>query len=346
MEDPFDFEWEERQPDTPFRTHMIAGSFAGIAEHVTLLPIDNLKTHIQTKSPNIKTAFNSIRQSGYQNFFRGSGIIALGCIPSHAFFFMNYEIFKKLIPDQEKFDVFGNMLLGGISTIFHDLLMTPCELVKQRAQLVGGVRSIDIIKKTWRNEGLIAFWRSFPVNFFSNLPNAMVTVSANENLKKLYLQRMGKIDMWGYFMCAGTAGITSALVTTPLDNIKTRLNVQTFFHNKNLVFEENIKNGKKMGVGKKEGESHFFKRLKLKRLIRFNSMHQTNSCNKCNYTGPQSVFIKYPNALCAVKIILREEGMWGFYKGIGLRLTTQSMSTAISWTVYEYLKKQLTKAKF
>ena len=40
------FEWEERGDDVDIKTHMIAGSFAGLAEHVLILPIDNIKTHV------------------------------------------------------------------------------------------------------------------------------------------------------------------------------------------------------------------------------------------------------------------------------------------------------------
>lgn len=48
MQDEFSLEWEERSDDVPFWSHMIAGSIAGLSEHVLILPIDNIKTHIQT----------------------------------------------------------------------------------------------------------------------------------------------------------------------------------------------------------------------------------------------------------------------------------------------------------
>ena len=46
MTDDFSLEWEERDDSVPVVTHMIAGSLAGIGEHVLLLPIDNIKTHV------------------------------------------------------------------------------------------------------------------------------------------------------------------------------------------------------------------------------------------------------------------------------------------------------------
>lgn len=346
MEDPFDFEWEERENDTPFWVHMIAGSVAGVGEHVLLLPLDNLKTHIQTRSPNIRSAYAEISQSGTRNFFRGSSIIAIGCVPSHAFFFLNYEIFKKLIPNQEEVDIFGNMVLGGISNLFHDLVMTPCEMIKQRAQLGVKERNMQIINRILSQEGPVAFWRSFPVNFFSNLPNAMITVSANENLKQIYQKRIGELSMLGYFMCASTAGVLSSLVTTPLDNIKTRLNVQNFFNKNQDTFTEILRHTKnKSSTQNGTSFSLMNKRLALRKGITFNTVKDT-TCNKCNFSTEPNKLVKYPNALCAIKIIMREEGIRGFYKGIGLRLTSQSMSTAMSWTIYEFLKKKMMAPKF
>ncbi len=42
----FSLEWEERKDSVNFKNHMLAGSLAGIGEHVLLLPFDNLKTHM------------------------------------------------------------------------------------------------------------------------------------------------------------------------------------------------------------------------------------------------------------------------------------------------------------
>lgn len=339
----FDFEWEERKDDVPFRVHMLAGSLAGLSEHVLLLPIDNLKTHIQTKSPNISTAYREIRKTGLSNFFRGSSIIAMGCVPSHAFFFLNYELFKKYMGEHDKIDILGNMALGGISHLFHDIVMTPCELVKQRAQITGIGSNSYIIRKTIAEEGLLAFWRSFPVNFMSNLPNAMITVSANENLKKVYSRLFGEHTLLSYFACAGTAGVLCSLITTPLDNIKTRLNVQQF--------HKQINEGINKSKPAKNGASSLAEPLalapKLAALKReYTHAKAVHSCNRCASPKPSSIFVKYPNALCAVKIIRREEGLGGFYKGLSLRLATQSFSTAIAWTTYEYFKSFLIKTKY
>lgn len=41
-----EFEWEERAEGVPLLKHCIAGSCAGIMEHVGMFPFDTIKTHM------------------------------------------------------------------------------------------------------------------------------------------------------------------------------------------------------------------------------------------------------------------------------------------------------------
>lgn len=340
----FSFEWEERQDDVDFRVHMIAGSIAGISEHTLLLPLDNIKTHLQTKSNSIVSAFREITSKGLLHFYRGSAIIAFGCIPSHAMFFMNYEYMKqRLANDNKKINVIGNMIVGGSATVFHDIIMTPCELIKQRSQLLGNMPYWTIIKETYRKEGLRAFWRSFPVNFIGSIPNGMIFVSANENLKTLYRKYVkSDLDTGSYFLCASLSGMISALFTTPIDNLKTRLNVQQV-HVESIVKHQEKAPVKSEGL-RKSGALNFGPLPALRRAFRKDGT-KVNQC-KCRESNPVQKplnLIKYPNAFCSAKIIMKEEGTAGFFKGVSMRMGTQAMSSAISWSIYEYFKRGLNK---
>ncbi len=173
----------------------------------------------------MRQAYEEIRAHGLRNFYKGSSIVTLACIPSHALFFINYEIIKKYFDNENQISIIGNALLGGTSNLFHDLIMTPADMIKQRSQIYKNKSNMFIIRDTLRKEGKLSFWRSFPVNLLNNLPHAMLTVTCNENLKVLYQKHIGQLNMYSYFLCAGSAGVITSLVTTPLDNIKTRLNI-------------------------------------------------------------------------------------------------------------------------
>lgn len=336
----FSLEWEERKEGVPFQVHMVAGSLAGLTEHLLLLPLDNVKTHVQTRSTGNLAAVREISFKGLPNFYAGGAILALGCVPSHAFFFLNYEYLKRWLAVQEELNLFSNMLLGGTSALCHDLIMTPCDMIKQRMQLTNAPYRF-IVGEALRREGLRSFWRSFPVNFFTNIPSATVTVASNENLKVLYGKYFGELSAASYFLCAALAGSLSACVTTPLDNIRTRLNTQVF-HQQNLrVIQAAVRRFVPASGAKRSAKPHVHKAYS-----QHNAAHE-NYCD-CNPLSPQNkslqgAQLKYPNALCAVKIILKEEGKLGFFKGLLPRVCYQSISTGISWMCYETIKNRMVK---
>ena len=70
------------------------------------------------------------------------------------------------------------------------------------------------------------------------------------------------------------------------------------------------------------------------------------SCNPLSAKHLNDKKIKYPDARCAIKIIMKEEGIKGFWKGLSMKISLQSMSTAISWSVYEFFKSKLIKKNF
>ena len=84
-----DLEWEEWDPQRiSFHKHMLAGSIAGLSEHVSIFPIDTLKTHIQcercgsTSPLKLVTCANRIiKREGILRLWRGVSATFAGCIP-------------------------------------------------------------------------------------------------------------------------------------------------------------------------------------------------------------------------------------------------------------------------
>ena len=63
-----DLDWEDWDPKSgSFVHHMIAGSFAGIAEHTVMFPVDTIKTFVQCQEctvPCVKSQVGKIGQEG------------------------------------------------------------------------------------------------------------------------------------------------------------------------------------------------------------------------------------------------------------------------------------------
>lgn len=84
-----ELEWEEWDPSQlSFAQHMIAGSCAGLAEHVSMFPIDTVKTHVQCErcgsvSPmqTWNCAARIVSNEGIFRLWRGVSAMFAGCIP-------------------------------------------------------------------------------------------------------------------------------------------------------------------------------------------------------------------------------------------------------------------------
>lgn len=127
------FEWEERDDSVPFGKHMLAGSIAGIMEHVAMLPVDAMKTHRQSAlgKLDLPRILSHMLEGGRSitSFWRGSSIIAMGCVPAHSLYFSIYEYTRHHMGLNESTELnFGaNAIVGVFSTAFHDMIMTPGE---------------------------------------------------------------------------------------------------------------------------------------------------------------------------------------------------------------------------
>ena len=103
-----------------------------------MIPIDNVKTHCQVANRySITQIVQKIyKAGGLSNFYAGSSIVAIGCAPAHAIYFSIYERALEAL-DCSAGEDFGKLaLVGAVSAMFHDLIMTPTEALKQRMQLM------------------------------------------------------------------------------------------------------------------------------------------------------------------------------------------------------------------
>lgn len=265
MEDD-DLEWEEWNPSKiTFVNHMIAGSVAGLIEHVTIYPIDTIKTHIQyEKSASFRplhtwnNAASFVKKDGFFRLWRGVSAMFAGCIPgklfcipvppvclsisnvqyhdilklftAHSAYFAVFEATKTLLgADTAGHHPIQAAACGALAAISHDLFLTPFDVVKQRMQL-GYYKSVThCIRTVFKTEGIAAFYMSFPATLMMNIPFGGVMVAVNESVKKV-LNPDGEYSISTSMIAGSIAGAVAAAVTTPLDVVKTRLQTQNLEH--------------------------------------------------------------------------------------------------------------------
>jgi len=284
----------------------VAGSCAGMMEHVAMYPIDTVKTRMQAapvlpgcKAPGLNATVREVlREQGAGGLMRGCLAIGAGCIPAHIGLFCTYEFAKARLvePGGAAHQPLRTAACGALATVVHDMVITPTDVVKQRLQLGRYDGTWDCVSKILRYEGVSAFYRSLPTTLISECPFHGVLVASNESLKVLLglsrhsMSSEGQRSALGWhFLSTGISGMVAAVVTQPLDVVKTRLQTQN------------------VGTEVDEGKVRVY------------------------YKGLRST----------VSAILRDEGPSGLFRGTVPRLLFAAPSAAMCWGTYEVTKALL-----
>ncbi|KAF2658140.1 asparaginyl-tRNA synthetase [Lophiostoma macrostomum CBS 122681] len=230
------YSYESLPPNFSLSANMLAGAFAGIAEHSVMYPIDLLKTRMQVVSPSPTAMYSGIsnamvtisRVEGFRTLWRGLSSVVLGAGPAHAVYFASYEAVKQSLGGNEgandEHHPFAAAASGAAATIASDALMNPFDVVKQRMQMHGSVyKSVpQCAREVFRVEGLSAFYVSYPTTLCMTVPFTALQFMAYESISKV-MNPTGRYDPTTHCTAGGLAGGLAAGLTTPLDVIKTLL---------------------------------------------------------------------------------------------------------------------------
>lgn len=298
-------EWDSSRMS--FTTHMIAGSIAGLAEHVSTFPVDTLKTHIQcercgSNSPMqiFLCAKRIVKREGLFRLWRGVTAMFAGCIPAHAAYFSVFESLKKLLQiNRDGHHPIRAGACGAAATLTHDMIMTPFDVIKQRMQLGYYSNMRECGMSVLKTEGIRAFYVSLPTTLAMNIPYGCVMVATNESAKKL-LNPNGGFSIITSMIAGCIAGAAAAAVTNPLDVVKTRLQTLDL-------------------------------RPVVSEVVLANAVPATTIASR-----------RYRTAYQTFQHIIAEEGVFGLTRGLLPRIIVQAPAVAISWTVYEGAKVLLT----
>ena len=232
--------YESLPENHPWKNHMIAGAAAGMAEHLFPYPIDLIKTQQQClkgctqrgiiASCQMLANNNSNRgmsRASMRNFWRGSGVVAVGAAPAHALHFSSYELVKKKFSGSRHEAVGTNFIAPMFATVAHDLIMSPVDAVKQRMQVRHSTYAScrACVRHVAATEGFKAFYRSMPTVLIMSTPYNLCKFNVYERCQKL-LNPRGEYNIAVHFASGIVSSALAAFITTPLDVCKTLLNTQ------------------------------------------------------------------------------------------------------------------------
>ncbi|CAE6122063.1 unnamed protein product [Arabidopsis arenosa] len=210
-----------------------AALFSGVS--TALYPMVVLKTRQQVSPTRVSCANISLaiaRLEGVRGFYKGFGTSLLGTIPARALYMTALEITKSSVgqatvrlglSDTTALAV-ANGAAGLTSAVAAQVVWTPIDVVSQRLMVQGDL-SLN---------GPRGFYRGFGISILTYAPSNAVWWASYSLAQKSIWSRYKhstdhKKDAGGSVvvqaLSAATASGCSALVTMPVDTIKTRLQV-------------------------------------------------------------------------------------------------------------------------
>ena len=248
--------------------------------------------------------------SSIGRLYRGVSATVAGCVPAHAAFFSVYEASKSSFGVNEPgHHPLASAACGALSTVSHDMVMTPLDVVKQRMQLGYYESSLHCARTIAKEEGMRPLFLSLPVTLVTNIPFTAVMVAVNESAKEV-LNPSGHYNLPAFIASGALAGGVAAAVTTPFDVVKTRLQTQSL----RPVAVEAVCGG--AGI-----------------------------CARADSALPKALHA-YSGVGDVLRVIHNQDGVAGLFRGIKPRMLVQATSAAVSWTAYESIKYLLSASEW
>uniref|UniRef100_A0A0D6R6J5 Mitochondrial carrier protein n=1 Tax=Araucaria cunninghamii TaxID=56994 RepID=A0A0D6R6J5_ARACU len=256
---PADIDWEMLDKSKFFV--LGAALFSGVS--AALYPVVVLKTRQQvlpTHKSCLSVGTNILRHEGFPGMYRGFGTSLMGTIPARALYMSALEITKSNVGttairlgfSEPVAAAVANAAAGLSASMAAQLVWTPVDVISQRLMVQGGQGmsqiatnysgGIDAFRTIIKTDGLRGLYRGFGMSILTYAPsNALWWASycmtqrmvwtglgycrnRDEHMKESFAPS-SKMVVVVQGLSAAMAGGVSALVTTPLDTIKTRLQV-------------------------------------------------------------------------------------------------------------------------
>jgi len=270
---------------------LLAGGFAAFTVDLLVYPLDTLKTRFQ--SPDYKTIYfdaskNAInRKVLFRGLYQGVGSVILITIPSSGAFFTSYEAAKTGLSKVTNSST-GKSLIpqpivhsaaSAIAELVSCFILTPAEVLKQNAQMirrpvpVSGSAAKQAFQPSITMQALKQFnkpsqlFRGYTALAARNLPFTAMQFPMFEHLKEtIKAHRKEKGTFTGSLMetalttaiSAGSAGSVAAVITTPVDVVKTRIMLSAAGETTEAEAKKGVEKAKKDGqslekLAKKKG---------------------------------------------------------------------------------------------
>lgn len=323
----------------------VAGAIAAFTVDLIVYPLDTIKTRLQSTDYQKRFANGNGRgpnRALFRGVYQGVGSVVIATLPSSGAFFTTYEgmkwVFDRQIPNSNGKRQIPTPILhaaaSGMAELVSCAILTPAEVIKQNAQMVDNSNTnrprtnatIETIK-CFRSKPL-ALWRGYTALAGRNLPFTALQFPMFERIRqsiKQYRDDRGlstNTIFEGAIITATSAGLggsVAAVITTPVDVVKTRIM---------LTAVENTSKDQDKIRGKAETtkSTHADATGETKQSVN-KELKQTDE----NMMRPQS----RKTSIQITREILRDQGLKGLFRGGTLRGVWTLLGSGLYLGVYE-----------
>jgi len=199
-------------------------------------PVDTIKTMQvanSSKISSIPSISNEIyRGYGIQGFYSGAVIYSLTDAFAAASKFVLYE-YLKLVSGSFSFlqnESVANFFYAAVAGLAYCLVLVPGEVLKQQQQAVNA-NPFSVFygaSAVYNDKGLRGFWTGLGCVLLRAVPYTVIELGFYDLFKSIYSQLFGLGDnyeksQFDLIMIAAFVGVVAGGLSTPFDNIKTKL---------------------------------------------------------------------------------------------------------------------------
>lgn len=219
----------------PFYANLIGGGIAGVVGTSIMFPMDMVKTRLQNQKTGDKLynggvdCFRKIikNEGGVRALYRGLSANLVGVTPEKALkLAVNDYLRQTLQGDKPEIPYIYEVLSGAGAGFCQVVATNPMEIVKIRLQVAGESKQTRNLVEVVRELGLKGLYKGAPATLLRDVPFSMVYFSLYGRVKRYFTDADGNIPIAKVFLSSTIAGVIGATVATPMDVIKTRLQVK------------------------------------------------------------------------------------------------------------------------
>ncbi|KAL9543093.1 hypothetical protein MBANPS3_008275 [Mucor bainieri] len=209
--------------------YLFASSTAGLIARCITHPMDTIKTRLQSSTSASKYVWHNVK---FTSLYRGLPVTLVFSVPALSVYLSCYEASKQLLDSRyhiQRHSVWSHLISGCAAEISAGLLFTPMEVMKNRLQTQKtNNNNRYLIANILKSEGIRGFYKGYWMGLVVFVPHSMAYFVTYEKMKQWCMNNNNDASM--YMLCSSVAGVTSILISTPLDIIKTRWQISAAEH--------------------------------------------------------------------------------------------------------------------